>query len=90
MTFARLKTDSERGIVDWCDQLAVDLWVSNPLLTKEKQLTKLMVVLSETAPNCFRTSLHQSVRQVACREVGSPLKDWIKSSNNGSTFSVGR
>ena len=45
----------------WCDQLAVDLWDSNPLLTKEKQLTKLMVLLSDSAPNRFRTSLHQSV-----------------------------
>jgi hypothetical protein len=54
----------------------VDLWDSNPLLAKEKQLTKLMVLLSGMAPNRARTSLHQSVRQVACRKVGSPLKDW--------------
>ena len=33
------------------------------------------LVLSGTAPNRVRTSLHQSVRQVACRKVGSPLKD---------------
>ena len=24
------------GILNWCDQLATDLWVSNPILTKEK------------------------------------------------------
>ena len=60
-----------------CDQLAADLWDSNPLLAKEKQLTKLMVLLSGTALNCVRTSFHQSVRQVVCRKVGSPLKDWV-------------
>ncbi len=49
------------AITMWCDQIAVDLWDSNPLLTKEKQLTKLMVLLSDLAPNLVRTSLHQSV-----------------------------
>ena len=76
-TSRKVNPRPERVINNECDQLAVDLWDSNPLLTKEKQLTKLMVLLSDSAPNRVRTSLHQSVRQVACRKVGSLLKDWI-------------
>ena len=61
LRFKSLNLRKKRDINKWCDQLAVDLWDSNPLLTKEKQLTKLMVLLSDLAPNLVRTSLHQSV-----------------------------